>query len=302
MSNSKRLFATAAVVCAGLMGGGLLNVHPAIAQDNARPGAGNLRPLPTAEGERGITEPSEDLQLGFALPGVILEAPVKQGDVVKKGDLLVKQDDSVEQAEVIVRLQEKAEALLQITASEKDQEAKKVAFTRQEGLKQKGLTSTSEWETAKLEMEIAQVRAELSRESLKKADAQIQEINARKRFREIRSPIDGIVRRVDTGVGENTDTQKPSIFVVKNDVLWVKVDLESTKAKGLKVGDALQVRYTDEQEWQPAKVFYFDPVVDAASDTRTVRLEMPNPKGYPSGLQVYVKLPEAVAAAGAGGR
>lgn len=297
MTKSKRLIAYAAVLCAGALGGGFRSVPPTAAQ--AAPPI--LRPLSSAEGERGITEPSENLELGFYLPGVILEAPAKQGDVVKKGQLLVKQDDSVEQAELIVRLQEMQEALLQITASEKDYENKKVAFVRQEGLMKKGNTARSEYETAKLEMEIAEVRAQLSKETLKKAEAQIQEIRARLTFREIRSPVDGIVRRIDAGVGENTDTQKPAIYVVKNDPLWVKVDLESQKAKALKLGNVteLQVRYDGEQEWQPARIFYFDPVVDAASDTQTIRLEMPNPKGYPSGLQVFVKLPEPVAAAGA---
>lgn len=301
----KRLVAGAALLCAGALGSSLVHVPFASAQQAGRQPAGAVKAaaLPAAEGEeQAITEPSKSSELAFALPGVVVEVPVKPGDVVKKGQLLAKQDESVEQAELLVRMQEKAEAVLQITASGKEYAAKKVNFERQDRLlKSNNLTSQTEWETAKLEMEIAQVRGDLAKETVKKTDAQIREQQIKVELKHLLSPFDGIVKKVDADLGETGDPQKPAMVVVSNSPLWVKVDMESAKAKNLQLGAPFLVRYADESEWQPAKVIFLDPVVDAASDTRIVRLEMDNQANRPSGLQVYVKpAPQGAAAAAVG--
>src|SRR4051794_39098764 len=51
--------------------------------------------------ERGKTAPSKEVdQIGFSVPGLVSEVTVKEGDVVKKGQVLAKLDTSVEQAEL----------------------------------------------------------------------------------------------------------------------------------------------------------------------------------------------------------
>ena len=45
----------------------------------------------------GITKPSEERKLAFALPGVVADVAIKDGDVVKKGQILASQDDRQEQ-------------------------------------------------------------------------------------------------------------------------------------------------------------------------------------------------------------
>jgi multidrug efflux pump subunit AcrA (membrane-fusion protein) len=108
----------------------------------------------------------------------------------------------------------------------------------------------------------------------------------------LESPINGIVEKLDLGEGEVVDPNKPSCTVVQNDPLWVEVHLPSLQARKLALGDTLPVQHEGEQQWQSGKVIYLAPVADAASGTRMVRLELPNPTSRPSGLQVMVKLPE----------
>jgi len=282
-----------ALLGAGALGTSLINTPPAAAQaaPKSQPPVA-VKPIPSIDEERGITEPSEMSELAFALPGVVIEVPVKLGNVVKKGQMLAQQDESVEKAELIVRMQEKQEAILQITAADKEFAAKTVAFNRQDELiKKNGLTSKTEWESAKLEMEIAKVRGDLAKETVKKTDAQIEEQQIKINLKKLLAPYDGIIKKIDADRGETGDPQKPAMVIVNNDPLWVKVDLVSDKAKNLKLGQELQVRYGDETEWHPAKVIFLDPVVDAASNTRIVRLEMQNKANRESGLEVYVKLP-----------
>ena len=60
----------------------------------------------------------------------------------------------------------------------------------------------------------------------------------------------------------------------------------------------MQVRYVAEDKWMPAEVQYLQPVVRAGSQTRMVRLQLPNPEDRPAGLEVYVKLPDGSVASG----
>jgi multidrug resistance efflux pump len=118
------------------------------------------------------------------------------------------------------------------------------------------------------------------------------------------APISGIVSKVELHPGEGTDLTKPAgIQIVQNDPLWVEVDIPWQKADALRMGQTLDVRYTDPAdrgEWMQAKVIAMSPIADAASNQRPVRLELPNKNLRESGLQVQVKLPDNLAAAPVG--
>src|SRR5690606_36933721 len=109
------------------------------------------------------------------------------------------------------------------------------------------------------------------------------------------SKFDGIVARIDVGLGQIVDPQKPAMIIVQNDPLWIEFTLPSAEAELLRDQTTMSVRYPNEPEWRNASVILRSPVVDAASDRQLVRLEMENPQLRPTGLQVEVKLPGAVA-------
>jgi hypothetical protein len=104
------------------------------------------------------------------------------------------------------------------------------------------------------------------------------------------------VQQINLGPGEMSDPQNRdgAVIVVKNDPLWIDVHLPTSQSLKLEMGETLQVRYADGGEWQPAKIIFFAPKVDAASDTQHVRLEMPNKANKASGLQVLVQLPAKI--------
>jgi multidrug efflux pump subunit AcrA (membrane-fusion protein) len=111
------------------------------------------------------------------------------------------------------------------------------------------------------------------------------------------SPLNGEVRKVEIGVGEVSDPQKPSIIVVSNDPLYVEANVPSSIANGLKVGQPMMVRYLEEDAWREAKIKNFDPVANATVGETLVRLEMPNPEKRRSGQKMALKLPDNVATA-----
>ena len=111
------------------------------------------------------------------------------------------------------------------------------------------------------------------------------------------SSIDGIVQTINLHLGSGVDPSKPdgACVIVNNDPLWVEMRLPSAKAATLKLQQKLDVRYLQNDPWQQGTIIYFNPMVDAASDTQVVRLELANPDQRPSGLHMTVRLPGDVA-------
>jgi hypothetical protein len=92
--------------------------------------------------------------------------------------------------------------------------------------------------------------------------------------------------------------------LVKNSPVYVEVWLPAplvTKLKADALKTVLQVQYVDEQagKWREAKIHFIRPLADAQSNMEYVLLEMSNPEGRSSGLQVMVRMPTGAAPAGA---
>jgi len=154
------------------------------------------------------------------------------------------------------------------------------------------VASNEELQEAKLDVELAEIKVKQAQQEQKQKALQADRQGIKVDLMKLLSPIDGIVEKLDLGEGEVVDPDKPSCTVVQNDPLWVEVHLPSLQARKLTLGDSLPVQHEGEKDWQSGKVIYLAPVADAASGTRMVRLELPNPASRPSGLQVTVKLPE----------
>ena len=244
------------------------------------------------EGEEAITKPSEQRELSFSTPGLIVKVDVKEGDVVKKDQVLILQDDRIGQ-EALKELEIKANSRLQIDFAEKDVEHKKVNLARKERGLLNDSVSRSEYEEVKLEVALAETRLKLAAQEQSLSKIALEKQKAENDQKRMVSPIPGAIRKLEAGEGEQADPSKPALIVVQNDPLWVELNLETTKAKNLKLGQEVKVRYVEEAEWRAAKIIFFDPVVDAASDTQLIRLELKNPENRASGMQAVVKMPDA---------
>lgn len=247
----------------------------------------------------GITNPSEQRGLNFNVPGVVAKMMVKEGDTVKKGQLVAQQDDSVEQADLLVKEADEKSSALQIEAAKADLDQKKVELKRSDKMFSQGVLGESELEKAKLDVVIGAIRVTLAeQETAQKkleADAAKVKIEQKKLF----STIDGIVQKINVHDGElaTNDPKTPCMTIVLNQPLYVEVDVPVSAAKSLALHQTIDVRYAEENQWHPAELIYFNPVANAAAGTQRIRLQLENPSNMRSGLQVEVKIGEKVAVA-----
>jgi multidrug resistance efflux pump len=256
------------------------------------------------------TAPSVRTKMSFRVSGIVREIPVKNGDKVKAGDLLIQQDDRVERKQwESLDLQSKSNA--QIEAAEAELKVAQLDLKRLKGMKNLEVANDNEVEKAELNVAVAQKKIEVAKEEKAskglEAEAKAAVVD-QMRMTVPKDLIEAEVEKVESQLGELADYQKPSIILVKNDPLWVMVNLPNDVAMKLKKGDVLEVRYdhaaaggkpkfADSEPWQKATVDFLSPMADASSFKRLVQLSMPNPTLMASGYKVAVRLPESVVTA-----
>lgn len=250
--------------------------------------------------ERAASVPSDERDLGFTQPGLIGEVNVKDGDAIKKGQVLASQDTSVEEA-ALAREEFLLKSDVQRLAAEAQLALAQVKLRRAEKLLKgrDGVVAGSqlEYDEAKLEVTVSELKVRLADEETESKRLEIVRLTKQIERMRIVSEFDGEIRKVEAAVGEVADPQKPSIITVSNNPLHVTTKLPTGIANNLKVGETMQVRYLDEQTWREATIKSFDPVADASMGRQLVRLEMDNPENRRSGQEMAIKLPTNVAAA-----
>jgi multidrug efflux pump subunit AcrA (membrane-fusion protein) len=275
----------------------------AAAMASAAPLAPAVVAAPDSPGrvEPGITHPSDKRDLTFSVPGLVTEVTVKDGDAVEAGAVIAQQDVSVETASKAV-YDIKANSTVEEEYAKADAAQKRVELKRKENLAKTGNANALEVEEARLAVARADASVKLAGQERQVAKAQAEGEQKRIDLKRLISPVKGVVQRLETRVGEvyaGNANNTPAVRVVQNDPLWVEAKLAIPQVAAMKLKEKLQVRYPGETDWRDAEIIFLDPEADPASDTRLVRMVMPNPEQHPAGLQVQVKLPEAAVAAGA---
>ena len=243
----------------------------------------------------GLIEPYEMVNVGTPVQGVVDSINVQRSSAVKKGEPLVLLEASVENATM-------ARARAMATGKgELELEKEKLAFALS-SLKRaeaaKDALSAEEREQAASEVTLARARLQKAEENQVLARLDLARARALLDQRTIKSPISGIVVDRFVAPGEFVDNQ-PLLRLAQLDPLRVEVILPAEKFKEISPGMKAQVRPEDgEGMMYFATVVIVDKVIDPASGTFAVRLELPNPDHQlPSGLKCTVRFAEEGAAA-----
>ncbi|MCC6421983.1 MAG: efflux RND transporter periplasmic adaptor subunit [Phycisphaerales bacterium] len=265
------------VLSAGLLAGGLA--------------WGEDAPSASDQTVPAVSKPSQKRELTLTIRGTISQVPVKEGDTVKQGQLLLAEDDRVEQKE-LERLQLEAQSQIAIKAAEAELKVKQAELANYEEMFKNHASNEIELRKAQAEAEVALLQVEKAKQDseirTKEAEKQAAVLELMRRT----SPIDGVIAKLDVGVGEVVDPTKPVCTVVQNNPLWVEAYVPVGVAAQLKVGQKMQVRYPEQEQWQAGEVNFLSPVADERSGMRLIRLQLPNPELRESGLNMLLKLPE----------
>ncbi len=198
----------------------------------------------------GNVEADQNVQLFSEIGGEVLAIPVKEGDRVTKGQLLVKVDD-----EILRKNVEQVETQLRLAND---------VFTRQERLWKKSIGS-----------EMQYLEAKNTKESLEK---QLASMNAQLAKAKITAPFSGVVDEVFAKVGEMAGPGMPLVRLVNVNDVYIKADVSEKYLARVQTGTDVRVNFPDLGVSVDTVIALTGQFINPLNRTFSVRVELDNDK------------------------
>jgi len=236
-----------------------------------------------------VIEPRQMLELRAPIEGLIERVTVDRGDLVRQGQELAVLDSTVDRASAaIARHRSHMEGAVRSSESRVEFSTRKLE--RAQSLKSQNFVSAQARDEAKTEMQLAESELLDARDNRKLAELELQRQMAIIRLKTIRSPIDGVVVERVLNPGEFAEAgvgRKPILKLAELKVLHVEALLPVTSYGKIKRGmDVLIAPEIPAGAHYTAKVKVIDRLVDTASGTFGVRMELDNPQHrLPAGIR-----------------
>jgi RND family efflux transporter MFP subunit len=239
-----------------------------------------------------IIEARQNVEIRSPVEAVIESVRVQRGDVVKKGQVLVTLESGPERATLeLAKSRARMEGELKAAEARLNLAEKKLA--RAQELYAQNFISVNARDEAEAEYEFATEQLRQARENQLLAELEVKRNEEVLGLRTVRSPLAGVVVDVHQKPGEfaTTDLRNPIVRLAEIDPLNVEVILPVSMFGKIKVGSRATVMPEAPIGGRlPAIVKVVDRVIDAASGTFGVRLELPNPTGrIPAGARCRVQ-------------
>jgi HlyD family secretion protein len=187
--------------------------------------------LVTANGQ--IT-PKTDVKISAYVPAKIVKLPVKEGDLVKKGQLLVQLDETEYKAAA-------NQAKAQLSSAEANLEQAQLVYQRQKELFEKKLSSKEQYDAAFTQLHLAQAQRAQSVASLEQAEYDLSKTT-------ITSPMDGMVTALNAKLGEivmiGTMNNPGTVIMTISDMseAQAEVEVDETDVASVKVDQEAKIK------------------------------------------------------------
>ncbi len=195
----------------------------------------------------GKIQPEIEVKISSEVSGEIIELPVKEGQVVKKGDLLVKINPDLYTSGLnrsVSNLSGTKAGLSQADATFKEAKAN---YERNKTLFEKGIISKSEWDRAIATFEGAKASKESAYYNVQSASATVKESRDNLGRTVIYAPADGTISSLGVELGERVLGQQQmtgtEILRVANlNNMEVEVDVNENDIVKINIGDSTKIQ------------------------------------------------------------
>lgn len=238
-----------------------------------------------------IMDPAKLVRLSALNAGVIEEILVNRGERVEAGQAVAQMNASMERATVNI-LKHRLASTAQIEAQEARVRFTEVQLDRMRQLVEQNAQSAVRLEEVEYEYDIARAQLSQAKNDQASLTAELDRAQAAYENTTIRSPVSGQVLNIALNAGENAGQDRHIMVIAKLDPLHVEaflpIQLYSELYEGMEVAiypeDPVGGRYS-------AAITVIDPVVDTASRTFGVRINLQNPGGrIPGGYRCKLDL------------
>jgi HlyD family secretion protein len=194
----------------------------------------------------GKIQPEVEVKISSEVSGEIISLPIKEGQAVKKGDLLVRINPDLYTSGLnrsISNLSGTKAGLSQADAQFKEAQAN---YDRSKTLFDKGIISKADWDRAVSSFEVAQAAKQSAYYSVRSASATVNEARDNLGRTTIYAPADGTISMLNVELGERVlGTQQMTgteiLRVANLNNMEVEVDVNENDIVKISVGDDAKV-------------------------------------------------------------
>ena len=197
---------------------------------------------------QGSVEAVDNILVSAKTMGVLSAVYAREGQVVKKGEVLAQIDNSI----IVSNINELKSSI----------ELANTVYERQKNL----------WDQ-KIGTEVQYLQAKSNKESLERRLATLHE---QPEMTKIKSPISGSVDKVDVKIGQNVAPGQPAFRVVSFDRLKINANISEAYVVSIKPGNKALVTFTDINRQIEAKVTFVGKTINQLSRTFPVEVELPS--------------------------
>ena len=191
----------------------------------------------------GKIQPEIEIKLSSEVSGEIIELPIKEGQQVKKGDLLVRINPDIIQAMVTQSQAGLENVRAQLTQAEASLKNSKSNYERNRSLFEKGVISKSDWDNSVADYEMSQANVKSAYYNVRSAESSVQQSQDNLARTSIFAPRDGTISKLSVELGERVvgtaqmaGTEIVRVANLNN--MEVEVDVNETDIVKVTVGDS----------------------------------------------------------------
>lgn len=220
----------------------------------------------------GFTTCRAELDLAFAVSGLVEETLVREGQTVQKGDVLMRLDQEVERIELLRRqavMEDDAElraAMARADIALRQREAAQRLLETTGGISREEVQNrTLAHELAVIEISRLQAQARIN--ALDYDTAQENLVR-----RTLIAPSTGIISKIEVQTGESAQANDPVMMLCDLSQLKFMASIPVTVADGLSKGMKVRVQIISRNTTVDGTVDFVSPVVDSASGLQEVKV------------------------------
>jgi len=203
---------------------------------------GDITSVVTATGK---IQPQVEVRISSEVAGEIVELPVRDGQAVKRGDLLVRINPDTLEAQVAQQEASLAASRANAEQARAEMLQREIDLGRNEELFSKGATSIDAVDKARTALEVARAAYQASLHNIERQEMQLREARDTLEKASIYAPIDGTVTMLNSELGDrvvgtgqfagteimrvaNLDNMEVRVDVSENDIVSINIGDEAT--------------------------------------------------------------------------
>jgi HlyD family secretion protein len=194
----------------------------------------------------GVINPETKVDVSAEISGEIVQLPFKEGDTVKKGDLLVKIKADIYGERINQQQAGVQYSRTQVEVAENNLRKTELELQRMEQLQKSGLVSQSDLDNARIAYQVALSQVKSSNANVRQNVALLRQSSQDLSKATIRSPMPGIVTKLNNELGEKvvgTQQMAGTVIMTVSDlsVMDAEIEVSETDITNVKIGDTADI-------------------------------------------------------------